>query len=201
MDGKTQTLARRKKILRSAEELLKHYGYAKTTVADIARQAGVGVGTVYLEFPSKDDIVAALAEHRHGTVLEALRRAANSGGSYADRLVTMLDERVAHFERYTHQGQHGRDMVTCGCPAVGMVHARYRADEAGLVAELLEQATQAGEFAVSDPPRVARIILLFVDQLMDHPDLADQEKGGPERHRCTRLGAQLILNGLRRRTH
>jgi len=196
MADDTRSFARRRQILCSAEELLQHYGYTKTTVADIARQAGVGVGTVYLEFSSKDEIVAALAQHRHESVLEAMRQVAQSGGSFADRLVTMLDERVAHFERFVQQGQHGRDLVSCGCPAVGRVHERYRTDEVALVAELLLHATEAGEFAVSDPPRTARVILLLVDQLTDHPD---HEQDVAERHRCTRLAARLLLDGLRRR--
>lgn len=206
MGDSNRSLARRKQILCSAEELLQHYGYAKTTVADIARRAGVGVGSVYLEFSSKDDIVAALAQHRHGSVLEAMRQVAAGSGTYADRLVTMLDERVAHFAHYTQQGQHGRDMVTCGCPAVGQVHARYRADEVELVAELLERANSAGEFSVSDAHRTARIILLLVDQLMDHPEGAnsanaeDPTQDAPERLRCIRLGARLILNGLLHRS-
>lgn len=194
MNEESQASARRQLILHCAEELLQHYGYAKTTVADIARQAGVGVGTVYLEFASKDEIIAALAEHRHSSVLEAMREAASTGGSYADRLAAMLDERVARFVRYAQQGQHGRDMVTCGCPAVGMVHAQYRVHELGLLTELLEQASAAQEFAVSDAPRTARIVLLLVDQLMDHPEhLQDPD----ERRRCTRLATRLVLDGLR----
>lgn len=189
--------ARRQQILGSAEELLQHYGYAKTTVADIARQAGVGVGTVYLEFSSKDEIVAALAEHRHSSVLEAMQAVADGDGTYADRLTAMVQQRASHFMRYASEGQHGQDMVSCVCPAVGEVHARYRTDELELLSALLRQAHEAAEFVVCDVPRTARVVLLIMDQLMnDHPSYPPN---AAERTRCTQLAIQLILDGLRQR--
>jgi len=65
--------ARREQILQAAERLLQHYGPQKTTVADVAREAGIGVGSVYLEFPSKEAIVEALSRARYEAVLEAMR--------------------------------------------------------------------------------------------------------------------------------
>ena len=56
-------------ILDAAERLLRHYGRNKTTVSDIAREAGIAVGSVYLEFETKDAIVAALSlDHAQRTV-------------------------------------------------------------------------------------------------------------------------------------
>ena len=63
---------RRAEILAVAEKLFKHYGPSKTTIGDIAREAGIGVGSVYLEFCSKDEIVGELATRRHDRVLAAL---------------------------------------------------------------------------------------------------------------------------------
>jgi hypothetical protein len=57
----TAEAERRQTILAAAERLLRHYGPGKTTIAEIAREADVGVGTVYLEFSSKDAILEALS--------------------------------------------------------------------------------------------------------------------------------------------
>src|SRR4051812_176649 len=50
----------RSKILSAAEERLWHYGFKKTTIDEIAADAGVGKGTVYLYFDSKEDIALAI---------------------------------------------------------------------------------------------------------------------------------------------
>src|SRR5579862_5496214 len=71
---------RRRCILEAADRLLRHYGPQKTTVADVAREAGVGVGTVYLEFPSKDALVEELSRTRYRSVLRVMREAATAEG-------------------------------------------------------------------------------------------------------------------------
>jgi AcrR family transcriptional regulator len=49
-------------ILESALELISNNGFAKTTIEMIAERSGVGVGTVYNHFPSKNDLLIAFIE-------------------------------------------------------------------------------------------------------------------------------------------
>src|SRR5258707_15142842 len=58
-DGKADA---RTRILDGAERLFRHYGYTKTTVADIARDLGMSPANIYRFFPSKAAIHQALAE-------------------------------------------------------------------------------------------------------------------------------------------
>ena len=51
---------RAERILDAAAHLIAHYGYDKTTVGDIAHEAGVSKGAVYLHWESKDDLFEAL---------------------------------------------------------------------------------------------------------------------------------------------
>ncbi|KAA3643482.1 MAG: TetR family transcriptional regulator [Chloroflexi bacterium] len=51
---------RQERILAAAAELFVHYGYDKTTVDDIAREAGVSKGAIYLHFKSKDELFETL---------------------------------------------------------------------------------------------------------------------------------------------
>ncbi|MFI6574917.1 TetR/AcrR family transcriptional regulator [Nocardiopsis sp. NPDC050513] len=47
-------LARAERILDAAGDLLVSWGYPKITIEDVARRAGIGKGTVYLHFPTKE---------------------------------------------------------------------------------------------------------------------------------------------------
>lgn len=47
-------------ILDAAEQLFLQYGYRKVTIDEVARRAGVGKGTVYLYWPSKLELFAAV---------------------------------------------------------------------------------------------------------------------------------------------
>jgi len=55
-----EPLDRGTRILDAAAKLIAHYGYDKTTVDDIARQAGISKGAVYLHWKSKEALFEAL---------------------------------------------------------------------------------------------------------------------------------------------
>ena len=60
--GTHETLAsmRQERILDAASKLILRYGYHKTTVDDIATEAGVGKGTLYLHWKTREELFAAL---------------------------------------------------------------------------------------------------------------------------------------------
>ena len=53
----------RQRILAAAAEVFAERGLA-ATLDDVAREAGVGVGTVYRRFPDKEELIDALFEQR-----------------------------------------------------------------------------------------------------------------------------------------
>ena len=104
---------RHRLILECAAKLFRHYGPGKTTVADIAREAQVGVGTVYLVFPSKEKIVEALSSGAHHDVIQAMRKIAaeRAREDLAQRLGGVLEARTAEFQRLAQDGHSVRLLV------------------------------------------------------------------------------------------
>ena len=64
----------RKLLLEAASRVFGHEGL-DAGVETVAREAGVGTGTLYRHFPSKDDLISALIEALSDKVLEAARSA------------------------------------------------------------------------------------------------------------------------------
>jgi AcrR family transcriptional regulator len=62
----------RKRIIEASRELFAEHGF-DAQVDDIARAAGVGVGTVYRHFPNKCDLLEALVQERFEGLAEAAR--------------------------------------------------------------------------------------------------------------------------------
>ena len=60
-DGKAE------RILQAAETVFAEYGFQKTKVSDIAKLAGVGEGTVYEYFGTKEDLLLAIPEKHFNT--------------------------------------------------------------------------------------------------------------------------------------
>ncbi|RCG27305.1 TetR/AcrR family transcriptional regulator [Sphaerisporangium album] len=67
-----QDLHRADRILDSAAELLLRLGYRKVTIEDIARHAGIGKGTVYLHWRTKQQLFEALLLREALTYVEGL---------------------------------------------------------------------------------------------------------------------------------
>jgi AcrR family transcriptional regulator len=151
---------RRRRILEATERLLRRYGPAKTTVADIAREAEIGVGAVYLEFESKDAIIEELSTARHRAVLAAMRAAAaEDARPFHDRLRAVFDVRVTSFLELAEAGAHACDLVVCQSRAVKAAHARFLDEERALLGDLLRRGASAGELDVEEPDLAARALL------------------------------------------
>src|SRR5689334_8757812 len=71
------TRDKRQAILAAARELFARQGYEETTIAEIARAAGVAVGTVYLYFQSKHDILLDVCLALNEDVALAIRSPTN----------------------------------------------------------------------------------------------------------------------------
>jgi AcrR family transcriptional regulator len=129
-------------------------------VADVAREAGVGVGSVYLEFPSKEAIVEELSRSRYEAVLVAMRGAAEAEGlSWGARLTGALDARLRAYLSQAEGGAHACDLFHCANAAVKSASERFHEEERALVVGMLRAGHQAGEIEVADADLAARAIL------------------------------------------
>ncbi len=146
-------------ILEATERLLRRYGPGKTTMADIAREASISVGALYLEFASKEAIVEELSSRRHAEILDAMRAAAATERPWAERLRAVLDARVDAFFDAAEGGAHAADLVHCGASAVKSAHERFRDEELRLITELLRAGAKAGELDVTRAEPTARAVL------------------------------------------
>src|SRR5947209_6815033 len=77
-------------ILQVAEEVLTEKGYHETSMDEIAARVGVAKGTVYLHFPSKEDLVFALFERELEAFLEVVEQISTLPTTARARLENIL---------------------------------------------------------------------------------------------------------------
>src|SRR5215216_4075275 len=87
---------KREAILRAATSVFAHNGYFNSKVADIAREAGVADGTVYLYFKSKEEILHSIFDR---SVDEALGAARKQIESVSDPKEKLRQIALLHLER------------------------------------------------------------------------------------------------------
>src|SRR6266540_582391 len=87
---------KRERILGAAERIFARRGFFHARVSEIAREAGVADGTIYLYFKSKDELLISLFESRMERVTTALAAAIEGAGpAPRDRLIAFLHTYVA----------------------------------------------------------------------------------------------------------
>jgi len=152
---------RQRAILLAAEDLFRQRGPQKTTISEIARAARVAVGSVYLEFPSKNAILGALSERRYAGLIEALEAAWRGPGSAEERLRRALDTRFERFARAHGEGAHALDFFHCGdCAPIEQTRRRYIHREEALFAGFLAEGAREGAFRLPDDPGASARALL-----------------------------------------
>ena len=65
--------ARREEILDAARRVFAERGFRGTTIADIAEEANIALGTIYLYFSSKEDVFGALNQRFNEVIVSATR--------------------------------------------------------------------------------------------------------------------------------
>ena len=85
--------ARRKQILEATFRCLARQGYSRMTMRDIAAEADISVGTLYLYFKNKDEMVRALSEEARTVTDKGLAENFPDGGPF-EILVSILESLV-----------------------------------------------------------------------------------------------------------
>jgi TetR/AcrR family fatty acid metabolism transcriptional regulator len=86
---------KRGRILKSAVRVFARKGFYNAKISEIAHQAGVADGTIYLYFKNKDDILICLFEENMGRIIEEFQAKLASAGTPAEKLRAFIHE---HFE-------------------------------------------------------------------------------------------------------
>jgi TetR/AcrR family fatty acid metabolism transcriptional regulator len=86
-------------ILEAAIKVFARQGFYQSTVAQIAREAGVADGTIYLYFKNKDDILVQFFNYRTKQVFDRFRAAVNHSDSSHDKLRSLIRCHLTEFQR------------------------------------------------------------------------------------------------------
>ena len=190
----------RDEILDATDRLLARFGYKKMTIDDLAREVGIGKGTVYLHFSSKEEIALSHIDRIIERMKVRLKEISSADVSPDERLREMLLTRVLfRFDSVQHYTQSLNDLLADLRPRLLARRRRYFEDEAQLFAEVLQEGDKIKIFSVPDALKAAETLLLATNSLLPY-SLNTKELGERSEieERVRRL-ADLLLTGLLRR--
>lgn len=159
--------ALKKRIIEGAEGLFGRYGYAKTTVDEIARAAGMSKATLYKVIRRKEDALTLVIRAEANKMFGRIRSATDTG-TPAEKLRALaiaLAEDVQQMFVLRDVNQQAFDELE---PHM-QKEIRWLADEmARMVAQILEEGVACGEFRPLDPQTMGMAIALGLKELVMH---------------------------------
>jgi len=81
---------KRKKILNAATKVFARVGFSNTRIQDVAQEAGIAHGTVYLYFKSKDDLFISIFQESLGELIDYISSEVQKKDSAEDKLRRMI---------------------------------------------------------------------------------------------------------------
>ncbi|HEY0282005.1 MAG TPA: TetR/AcrR family transcriptional regulator [Rhizomicrobium sp.] len=141
----------RQQILDAAKKRFSHFGYAKTTMAEVAADCRMSPGNLYRFFAGKLDIAEAIATVEHELHLEDMRKLlAAPGKSAGERLRDYFFEEMRR--TYKTLEENPRIQEIAGLIASQRPHYAdwMRASSRKLLVGLFDEAERNGEFRPGD---------------------------------------------------
>jgi TetR/AcrR family acrAB operon transcriptional repressor len=189
----------REALLDAADRIFQRFGYKKTTVEEIAAEAGFSRGTVYLHFRSKEEIALAWADRLGKDRRASLDLIAHSPGSPAERLRRMLLARVLQsFDRAQNYAQSLDELLAALRPALLAQREANHLAEADLFAQVIREGQIGQSLRPGDPGALARLLILATGSLMPYSLTARQLGKRNEVESAVTGLADLLLHGLSR---
>lgn len=166
----TETTDTREQILRAAMTRILHYGYAKTTMAEIAKDCDMSAGNIYRFFKSKLDIAEAIVRGFNQAFYQLFAEIARRSDEPALPRLTELFK--ARLERTYHMMQNktkALEMADVLARERPIYYVEELAQERIYIVQILEQGLKSGEIKPLDNPNFTAEMLQIALMKFESP--------------------------------
>ena len=167
LDKQQTSYQTRQRILAKAAQLIRHFGLAKTTVADIAAGLGMSPANIYKFFPSKEAIIEANLEQILAE-LELFIEVAISPASSALARLERLVLAIFHWrERYLRDEPQLFESLRFAATRGWKCVRDFRKFLLRKVTDIIEMGSQTGEFDTFELRAPADILIDCMAVVLD----------------------------------
>lgn len=147
----------RNRILESAAELIATTGFPELRMDELAKRAGLSVGTLYLYFEGKNDLFVELVTGYTDRLIARFHRADDEGGTVVERLARRFDAYLDFVEENRSGFLYFRDSGTVNTTG-GRLSTWALNVHAADLQHLLEEGMTTGELRSMDPGMLAQAL-------------------------------------------
>ncbi len=154
-------------VLEAATAVFARSGFQRARMEDVAQQAGVSKGTLYLYFRSKDDLIAAILHRLFGGEMRHLQRLLAEEGPATARLLALTRHLADELQRLSVLLPIWFEFYALAARQKGVRQflRAYFADYRAALAALIAQGSARGEFHAVDAGAAATTLIALYEGL------------------------------------
>lgn len=197
MKAAIQTKEVRDAILDATDSLLARYGYKKMTIDDLAQEVGIGKGSIYLHFSSKEEIVLSHIDRIIERLKGELEKIAKKNISPGETLEKMLLTRVLfRFDSVQHYTQSMNDLLSSLRSKLLARRKTYFEEEASIFASVIEAGQKEKIFSEGPALEIAETFLIATNSLLPYSLSVTELGKRQDIEKKTKRLAKLLIKGL-----
>jgi len=178
-------VSKEERVLQAATDVFLRYGYARTTMGDIAERVGISRPALYLVFSGKEEVFAAVIRRMTDEQLAGIRAVLPTLPTLRSKVLFACETWGAHGFDLTTAHPDARDLFDLARLPVQQMYAQFQS----LIAALLVVPAAASSLDAT-PEELARVLIFamrgFRETVTDRPDM----------HRLIALQVSLLLTAL-----
>lgn len=142
-------------ILKAAERVFQKWGSNKTTMEDIAREAGKGKSTLYYYYQSKEEIFDAVVIVEFEKILQKAKELAQETETAKERLITYIVESINEMKNRISAYTIIREEIKHNKNFIGKLRDTFKGREEKYIQEILKFGLENKEFTFINKSEVA----------------------------------------------
>jgi len=142
-------------ILKAAERVFQKWGSNKTTMEDIAREAGKGKSTLYYYYQSKEEIFDAVVIIEFEKIIQKAKELAQETETAKERLITYIVESINEMKNRISAYTIIREEIKHNKNFIGKLRDTFKGREEKYIQEILKFGLENKEFTFIKKSEVA----------------------------------------------
>jgi len=157
---------KKERILDAAVVEIARTGYNQTTVARIAKRAGVADGTIYLYFKNKEEILFSIFERAMARFITEGRAHLEEASSASEKLRRIVELHLSLVGADRDQAIINQVELRHSLHFLGQLSRAQVGEYLGIITEVIRQGQQEGEFRANlDPVFAAKAVFGVLDEM------------------------------------
>ena len=165
-----QNSRKRDMILDAMQELMNENSGSSISVSDIARKAGIGKGSIYYYFPSKNDIMEALIERTYFMAIEKSKELACSTETSAFTKMEIIFRACIEASSELRRQEESSSFMEIQQSA--LTHQKFMSflikSLKPILSDIIRQGIREGAIQCGYPDEIAEIVLIILTVKLDN---------------------------------